>query len=519
MQAPAFDAKQILVTGGLMRSHHLAVVPVVEGLVERGHNVTFVLPNTTEAHQWFPNGVGGAYLVYIGETFKVPDTKNLKWHERVLVWGNLIWNLRSMLGKPFFSVVDDFVHLIEHNKFDGVFSGAMSIGCNAVLKKRASIPWISFMTVPAYPEFVLGDSEQACKYPNLVNPRSLPELKGSLLKRVQNRVECMMLQAYIKIIVSVFNLLLKGRGFETAVDHTDILLGARTNVMLGGPPLTLPIKLPVGSHVVGTVEKPKPRSLPTELGSWLDDAGKAPVVYASMGTQYDFTNSSAANLVAEFGKLTLNGFRILWSLRASQQESLKHLLPHDDRLRVEEFTPQPEVLGHPAVKAFLSHCGWGGVTDTLAAGVPVLAYPSFADQRGSAQRLVELGAAVLVKPDFSNLVEAANAVVHSPVFADATRAAAADLHSLGGLQRTLDLVEEVAEGHFPDPLPQVQEKMDQVDPLFLRDQGVEKALSMSILVLVVGVLLCCGRMMLWCCCSCGCCCSSKPPAASHKKTQ
>ena len=28
------------------------------------------------------------------------------------------------------------------------------------------------------------------------------------------------------------------------------------------------------------------------------------------------------------------------------------------------FTPQPEVLAHPAVKMFLSHCGWGGVTET-----------------------------------------------------------------------------------------------------------------------------------------------------------
>lgn len=27
------------------------------------------------------------------------------------------------------------------------------------------------------------------------------------------------------------------------------------------------------------------------------------------------------------------------------------------------FTPQPEVLAHPAVKMFLSHCGWGGITD------------------------------------------------------------------------------------------------------------------------------------------------------------
>lgn len=32
------------------------MVPVIEGLMERGHNVTFILPNTPEALEWFPKG-------------------------------------------------------------------------------------------------------------------------------------------------------------------------------------------------------------------------------------------------------------------------------------------------------------------------------------------------------------------------------------------------------------------------------------------------------------------------------
>ena len=267
-----------------------------------------------------------------------------------------------------------------------------------------------------------------------------------------------MLQSYINFGFSVMNSVLQDRGFEPASDYSQILLGARTNIMLGGPPLTLPLKLPSSIHVVGTIDRPKPRALPTELGRWLDDAGAAPVIYVSMGTKYELSNSSGSNLISGLNRLMSGGFRILWSLRASQQEALKHLLPSAGRqLQIEEFTPQPEVLGHPSVKAFLSHCGWGGVTDTLAAGVPVLAYPSFSDQRGNAQRLVEVGAAVLVRPDFANLVEAAEAVLHNSAFAEATRAAAADLQSFGGLGRALDLIEEAAEGRFPEPLPYVQE--------------------------------------------------------------
>lgn len=29
--------------------------------LEGGHNVTFVLPNSNEAHQWFPEGEGGPW--------------------------------------------------------------------------------------------------------------------------------------------------------------------------------------------------------------------------------------------------------------------------------------------------------------------------------------------------------------------------------------------------------------------------------------------------------------------------
>ncbi|CAE7438093.1 UGT84A3, partial [Symbiodinium microadriaticum] len=481
------EAKQILVTGGVMKSrllskegHHLAVVPVVEGLLERGHNVTMALPNTTEALQWFPNGIGTANLIYIGDetaslsSFKVPDMKNLRWHECILAWGKIIWNYKSLIDGPFFSVVDDFIALTKRHHFDVAFA-TNSFGCNAALK-RSSIPWVSFLSIPPYPEIVLSDSEQICKYPNMANPRSMSELRGSLLKRVQNRVECMMLQTYIRFGLSVMNSVLQDRGFPPLADQTEFYFGAKTNIMLGGPPITLPIQLPTGLHVVGTVERKTPRELPAELEHWLDHAA-APVVYVSMGTKYEFSNSSGSNLITELRRLMSSGFRILWSLRSSQQGALQHLLPRTgEQLHIASFTPQPEVLAHPAVKAFLSHCGWGGVTDTLAAGVPVLAYPSFSEQRGNAQRLVEIGAAVLVRPDFANLVEAAEAVIQNAAFADATK----DLRSLGGLRRTLDLIEDAADMRFPDPLP-VQSKMNTLDAHFVRDHGVEKALYVDLI--------------------------------------
>ncbi|CAE7502601.1 UGT709G2 [Symbiodinium sp. CCMP2592] len=518
------QAKNVLVTGGVLRSHHLAVVPVVEGLLERGHNVTFILPNTIEAQAWFPKGIGAANLVFLGDesasvaSVKFPDMKNLGWYERIRVFGRMIWKGRSLLEGPLLALVDDLLRFLEQNKFDVAFSSAMSIGCNAALKS-SSLPWVGFVSLPPMPQMVISDTEEVCKYPNMINPRPVPELQSSLLKRVQNRVECMVQRTFFHAAFLVVNSVLRGRGLEPAQDFTRLFLAADTNVLLGGPPLSLQIKLREGVHLVGTVERPRPRSLPTAMGRWLDSAGAAPapVIYVSMGTKYEFTESTCLNFVAVLQALMRSGFHILWSLRAAQQEAFRHLLPSaSDQLMIQEFTPQPEVLAHPAVKVFLSHCGWGGVTDTLAAGVPVLAYPSFADQLDNAQRLVEVGAAVMVLPDFSNLVQAAKSVVGSSSFVQATRDAASDLHKYGGLERTLDLVEEVSEGRFPEIGPHAKAKMAQMGPLFLRDHGPEKALSILFGLLVLLSLSCCCGISLRFCCRC-CCTSPRGSPRDDKK--
>lgn len=55
--SPGAEAKRVAVLGGVMKSHHLAMMPLVEGLLERGHEVTLLLPNTTDARGFFPSGI------------------------------------------------------------------------------------------------------------------------------------------------------------------------------------------------------------------------------------------------------------------------------------------------------------------------------------------------------------------------------------------------------------------------------------------------------------------------------
>ncbi|VYS71629.1 unnamed protein product [Arabidopsis thaliana] len=62
---------------------------------------------------------------------------------------------------------------------------------------------------------------------------------------------------------------------------------------------------------------------------------------------------------------------------------------------VPSWAPQAEILSHRAVGGFLTHCGWSSTLESVVGGVPMIAWPLFAEQNMNAALLSdELGIAV-----------------------------------------------------------------------------------------------------------------------------
>jgi UDP:flavonoid glycosyltransferase YjiC (YdhE family) len=85
----------------------------------------------------------------------------------------------------------------------------------------------------------------------------------------------------------------------------------------------------------------------------------------------------------------------------------------------------------PHAAAMICHGGSGTVTAAMAAGVPAVVVPLFADQPYNAGRLTELGAGITLEPDeMARLPDAVRALLADPSYREAASRIAEDARRL-----------------------------------------------------------------------------------------
>lgn len=140
----------------------------------------------------------------------------------------------------------------------------------------------------------------------------------------------------------------------------------------------------------------------SDIANWLNNQPQSSVIYLCFGSMGTFEKNQIHEIALALEKLKL---RFLWSLPKDPSDDF---LPEGFLERragmglVIGWAPQIAILSNPAVGGFVSHCGWNSTLESIWFGVPLAAWPLYAEQHMNGFQLVsELGLAVEIKIDNS----------------------------------------------------------------------------------------------------------------------
>nr|BAG31950.1 UGT73A9 [Antirrhinum majus] len=125
-----------------------------------------------------------------------------------------------------------------------------------------------------------------------------------------------------------------------------------------------------------------------ECLAWLNSKKQNSVVYVCFGSMATFT---PAQLRETAIGLEESGQEFIWVVKKAKNEEegkgKEEWLPENFEERVKDrgliirgWAPQLLILDHPAVGAFVTHCGWNSTLEGICAGVPMVTWPVFAEQ-------------------------------------------------------------------------------------------------------------------------------------------
>ncbi|KAJ8570760.1 hypothetical protein K7X08_037732 [Anisodus acutangulus] len=128
---------------------------------------------------------------------------------------------------------------------------------------------------------------------------------------------------------------------------------------------------------------------------WLDRQAPNSILYVSLGSLVRIDNKE---LIETAWGLANSEQPFLWVIRPGSVSGSQcaEALPDGfekmvgERGRIVKWAPQKQVLAHPAVAGFFTHCGWNSTLESICEEVPLICRPLLADQLVNARYLSQI---------------------------------------------------------------------------------------------------------------------------------
>ena len=277
---------------------------------------------------------------------------------------------------------DDYaLNKLEQEKFDVALVDPTFSNCRYLIPHRLQIPWISYavvanpdlVRVPWLPSFVPGPlltfSDKMTFVERLknaagsliilfVSKRYFPEPPHEVLERFRRYGH----------FSSLDELASKSAMWFLTTDHL---------VDYSRP--TMPNMV----SIAGLTVRRSTGKLAADIRNFIDGAEKG-VILVTFGSMFSaMPHDVVEKFSSAFGRL--DGYGVIW--RLNNRDGVK--LP--DNVLIARWLPQTDILAHPSLKLFVTHCGNNGQYEAVHHGVPMIGFPVFGDQFHNAGRLDHKG--------------------------------------------------------------------------------------------------------------------------------
>ncbi|GFP85243.1 hydroquinone glucosyltransferase [Phtheirospermum japonicum] len=139
---------------------------------------------------------------------------------------------------------------------------------------------------------------------------------------------------------------------------------------------------------------------------WLDDQPLQSVLYVAFGSYWTLSPEQLTELAMG---LEMSEQRFLWVVRRPEIEINPNRFMERTKGRglvVWSWAPQLRIRSHGSIGGFLTHCGWSSILESVAFGVPMIAWPLIFDQKMNAVFVGDgLKAGIRVEKNENGIVE------------------------------------------------------------------------------------------------------------------
>uniref|UniRef100_A0A3Q3QCM6 UDP-glucuronosyltransferase n=1 Tax=Monopterus albus TaxID=43700 RepID=A0A3Q3QCM6_MONAL len=165
------------------------------------------------------------------------------------------------------------------------------------------------------------------------------------------------------------------------------------------------------SQFVGGLHCRPAKPLPEDMEEFVQSSGDAGIVVFTLGSLVKNITTEKGNIIAS--ALAQIPQKVLWRYAGEKPDTL------GANTRIYKWIPQNDLLGHPKTRAFITHGGTNGIYEAIYHGVPMVGIPMFADQPENMIHMETKGAAVIV--DYKSmktegLRDAINAVINEKMY-------------------------------------------------------------------------------------------------------